>query len=148
VTETVGGVVTINVTGAVNVNSSDEITMIAPTINMKSDKHNKTTMLYDWVSGAGCGTYYTVVNSIAAFQTYSYGFVLNTNLVSVTLNDVAATVNIVSRTKDLIADRKAQIQRERLDLQVQNSLTSIIDNMARLASHDVFIQRADVEIHD
>jgi hypothetical protein len=69
-------------------------------------------------------------------------------VVSVTLNDVAATVNIVSRTKDLIADRKAQIQRERLDLQVQNSLTSIIDNMARLASHDVFIQRADVEIHD
>jgi type VI secretion system secreted protein VgrG len=148
VNETVGGTVTINVSGAVNVTASDDINMTAKTINMKSEKHNRTTTLYDWVSGPGCGSYYNIVNSIALFQTYSYGLVINTNAISLTFNDVATTVNVVSRTKDLIVDRKALLARENLDSEFKHSIMALDYCTTRLTRRVSSIERHGVRVMD
>lgn len=139
VTDTVGGAVTITVRGAVTIKSDSEISLTAPTINTKSNQHNMNISWYNWTQGKACGNYYDDVNSIAAFQTYTYGIVINTNGLSLTANGISSSVDVVKKVKAKLVSCFA-------DVEVAEKAVKIEKTQARLESGDVVVQSAEIVV--
>jgi hypothetical protein len=106
---------------------------------MKTDHQHRDTSILDYVYGVSAFNIYGANGSVAGVQNYSYGFVLNLNGVSITLNTYARSKDYFKSDSSVlkISDVKAEVERgvtrvSRVTTDLRRRVTVVEDHVLRL----------------